>query len=256
MMARRAAFPWKDGRPPHLPCGPGDVAANALLPGDPERVGIAATLLEDVRDFGRRREFHLATGRFGTTEITLCSTGIGGPSTEIAVVELANLGVRRAVRIGGMGALTEDLPLGGFLIVGAASGGTGTARVYGADGALAASPAIVAALAEAARALGVPYKIGKVFTTDSYYHAQGRPLHAEGDADDALIGRLLAAGVDGIDMEAEALFAVGRAMEIEVGAILAVHGHRGRDTWLEDYEPVQRRVVEIAARALTALDGQ
>jgi len=49
---RRAAFPWKDGKPPHLPCAQGDVGPIVLLPGDPARVGLAAKLLPNARDLG------------------------------------------------------------------------------------------------------------------------------------------------------------------------------------------------------------
>ena len=258
---RRASFPWKDGRAPHVPCGPGDVAASVLLPGDPERVGIAAALLEEVRDFGRRREFRAATGRFERTSVTLCSTGIGGPSAEIALVELAYLGARRAIRIGGMGAITEELPLGSLLIVAEACGGTGAARAYGADGAFVqADGKVVAALSEAARRLGIPYKVGRVYTTDSYYLGQGRAFRAEDSdartSEAALLARLKALGVHGMDMESETILSVGRHLGIKTGAILAVHGNRVLDTWLEDYEPAQRDVVRAAAAAMALLDGE
>lgn len=253
-MSRRAGFPWRDGRPPHLPCGPGEVAEDALLPGDPARVGLAATMLDDVIEHGQRREFRSATGAFGGTRMTLCSTGIGGPSTEIAAVELANLGVRRAIRIGGMGALSADLPLGCLLIVAEACGGTGAARAYNDATMQAATPEVVAALAEAARRLDVPHRIGRVMTTDSYYLGQGRPLLADAPDDDpGFIARLQACGIDGLDMECETLFAVGSRLGLQVGAVLAVHGNRATDLWLEDYETAQRDVVRVAATALRDL---
>jgi uridine phosphorylase len=78
---------------------------SVLLPGDPDRVGKAASVLDSVFEIGRRREFQMARGTWRGTPITVCSTGIGGPSTEIAVVELANLGMKRGIRVGGMGAI-------------------------------------------------------------------------------------------------------------------------------------------------------
>ena len=107
--SRSAAFPWLNGQPTHLPCGPGDVTPSVLLPGDPDRVAKAAGVLDRVVDLGRRREFQMARGHWRDTTITICSTGIGGPSTEIAVVELANLGMRTGIRVGGMGSVDPTM---------------------------------------------------------------------------------------------------------------------------------------------------
>lgn len=255
--SRSARWPWRDGRPVHLPCRPGDVPEAVLMPGDPDRVAIAAGVLDDVRDLGRRREFAMATARWNGVPLAVCSTGIGGPSTEIAAVELAHLGAHTLIRIGGMGAVDPDLPLGCFLIVEAAEGATGTASVYGGDPAgSCASPAVADALERAAKALGLPYRRGRVRTTDSYYRAQERPTNPAADVPDpydGLVARLQAAGVAGMDMEAEALFAVSAALGVQTGAVLAVHGHRITDLWLEDYEETQRNLVRLAATAVTYL---
>ena len=254
---RSAAYPWLGGRPPHLPCGPGDVAPVVLLPGDPDRVGLAARLFDESQDFGQRREFRAATVRVGGRRITICSTGIGGPSTEIALVELAALGARVAIRIGGMGSIAGGLDLGGLLVVDRAIGGTGAAGVYGADGGgVAASPDVVAALATAAAADGARHRVGCVATTDSYYRGQGRPLRAGETAAPDILSGFAARGAFGCDMETETLFVVGRALGLRVGAALAVHGDRVSDRWLEDYEPAQECVVRVAAAAALALDDQ
>ena len=57
-----AEHPFTNGRPPHLPCGPGDICEDVLLPGDPDRVTLLAASLDNVRDFGRRREFAVVSG--------------------------------------------------------------------------------------------------------------------------------------------------------------------------------------------------
>ena len=110
-----ALRPFVGGRPPHLPCGPGDIQADVLLPGDPDRVRLLAGMLDDVTDFGRRREFAIVSGRYKGHPLTICSSGIGGPSTEIALVELAMLGAKRVIRIGGMSSLVDDIPTGSFV---------------------------------------------------------------------------------------------------------------------------------------------
>lgn len=151
-----AAFPWNNGRPPHLPCGPGDIAENVLTPGDPDRVHLLADMMEDVTDFGRKREFAVITGTYEGRRLTICSTGIGGPSTEIALVELAMLGARKVVRIGGMSALAAQYAPGSFVAVNQAVGDTGSACTYRmAGGKAKASSRIVTGLVDAASELGI-----------------------------------------------------------------------------------------------------
>jgi uridine phosphorylase len=257
--ARSARFPWRDGRPPHLPCRPDDVPRVMLLPGDPDRVAIAAAVLDGSVDLGRRREFAMARGAWRGVPVGVCSTGIGGPSTEIAAVELAGLGATTLVRVGGMGAVDPDLPLGGFVIVERAFGGTGSARVYGAGaGGVTADPLVVAALERAARGLGLVHRRGAIRTTDSYYWGQARPVAADAAVpaeNRDLVERLAQDGVAGMDMETETLFAVAAALGVRAAAVLAVHGQRARDTWLEDYEETQRNLIRLAATAAADLDG-
>jgi len=258
--SRSAAFPWLDGRPAHLPCREGDVTASVLLPGDPDRVDTAVGVLDDPVAIGRRREFQMARGTWRGTPVTVCSTGIGGPSTEIAVVELAHLGMRRGIRIGGMGAIDPSLPLGSFLIVDKALRNTGTARIYDpSEEAIPASASVVEALEQAAGALGLPCRRGAIYTTDSYYWGQERVVRPGADPEHiptaGLMRRLALAGAAGMDMECEALFAVGRALDVEVGAVLAVHGNRATDCWLEDYEKTQADLIRLAATAVALLDA-
>jgi uridine phosphorylase len=257
-MSRSAAFPWRKGRPTHLPCGPGDVPRVVLLPGDPARVERAKTLLTDVTDFGQRREFGMIRGRHDGVDLAVCSTGIGGPSTEIALVELANLGMTHAIRTGGMGAIGPDLRPGGFLIVDRALRGSGAAKPYlPGDAPVAASSAIVAALSRAARRLELPARAGMIATTDSYYWGQGRPVREGAAAPDVLAG-LAQAGALGVDMEAEVVLALGQALGFAAGAVLAVHANRASDEWLEDYDEAQTNVLRLGMLAAKLLieDGE
>jgi uridine phosphorylase len=250
-----ARLPFRGGRPPHLPCGPGDVAADVLTPGDPDRVALLAAALDEVQDFGRRREFAAVTGRYRGRRLTICSTGIGGPSTEIALVELAMLGARRVIRIGGMSALVPEIGLGEFLSVTDAIGRTGAAAIYREIGGRAeATPRLAAALAEAAGALGLRCHRGRVASTDSYYHGQDRRIALDGpDPQGSHLDAYLAEGALGVEMECQITLTVGRALGLEVGALLGAHGNRATDAWLDDYEPTQRNLLSIAGHALSLL---
>jgi len=97
----------------------------ALLPGDPARVEkIARTApLEQARFLASKREFTTWIGYIGETPVLTTSTGIGGPSTSIAV--LAQLGVKIFIRVGTTGAIQPYI--GDVVIT------TGAVRLEGAS---------------------------------------------------------------------------------------------------------------------------
>ncbi|WP_439953277.1 phosphorylase family protein, partial [Escherichia coli] len=59
-------------------------------------------------------------GEIDGKAVIVCSTGIGGPSTSIAVEELAQLGIRTFLRIGTTGAIQEHINVGDILVTTAA----------------------------------------------------------------------------------------------------------------------------------------
>lgn len=247
--ARSARFPWRDGRPPHLPIGPGQCPRIVLLPGDPARVDMAAEVLSDFKVLGQSREFRFGIGTWEQTPIGVCSTGIGGPSTEIAVVELANLGMEVAIRVGGMGALNPRIALGELLIVTEALRGSGAAASYAPPGQrVLADPLVVHALDRAAQGFGITASLGIAATTDSYYAGQGRPIRPGGPSRD-VAAEWAAKGADCLEMEAETVLAVAAALGLSAGAVLGAHASRSSDTWLEDYAPTQRNVIRVGAAA-------
>ncbi len=247
-----ARLPFTNGRPPHLPCGPGDIAPDVLMPGDPDRVALLKDMLEDVQDFGRKREFALVTGTYEGHPLTICSSGIGGPSTEIAMVELAYLGARRILRIGGMSALVERIAPGAYLVPDRALGMTGVSAVYAERGFEArADPALAAQLRATAQDLGMTVHGGNVASTDSYYLGQDRPLPDGTEA--AYLDGFAGCGALGVEMEAQVVLTVGQGLGLQAACLLGVHGNRATNDWLVDYEPTQRGLLKIAGRALKAL---
>src|SRR2546423_11744044 len=84
----------------HIRCKAGDVGEIVLLPGDPGRVEPIARLLDKPRLIARNRELTTFTGELGGRMVSVCSTGIGSPSTAIAVEELAAIGATTFIRVG------------------------------------------------------------------------------------------------------------------------------------------------------------
>ncbi len=71
----------------------------AIVPGDPQRVEKIAKLMENPVHLASHREFTTWRAELDGKAVIVCSTGIGGPSTSIAVEELAQLGIRTFLRI-------------------------------------------------------------------------------------------------------------------------------------------------------------
>jgi uridine phosphorylase len=94
------------------------IAADAILVGDPGRaLMLAQELLEQPKMSNHARGLWGYTGRTATgEELTIQSTGMGGPSASVVLRDLAELGVRRAIRIGTCTSLGELAP-GELLLV-------------------------------------------------------------------------------------------------------------------------------------------
>ena len=84
----------------HIDVAPGEVSTVALMPGDPFRVPLVAEYLEDAREVAHKREHRTMVGTYKGRTITVTSTGMGCPSTAIAVEELARVGVTSFIRVG------------------------------------------------------------------------------------------------------------------------------------------------------------
>lgn len=247
---------FRAGRPVHLPVdptgpGPGEEFPFALLPGDPERVERIAAHLENPRIIGRNREFTVAVGTYRGCGVTVCSTGIGGPSTEIAVLELAALGVHTLIRTGGTGALDARIPPGSLIINHAMMRDSGPVDAYAPPTyPAAAHPEVVAALTAAAEELGFAYTCGIGATTASYYQGQGRAILPGGDEH---LARFRHLGIINLEMEAATLLALASLLGLRAGVVLGVHINRALDRWDDAYEATQDKVIRVALEAVRRL---
>jgi uridine phosphorylase len=209
------------------------------------------SVLDNFTILGQNREFRIGKGIFDGVELGVCSTGIGGPSTEIALVEAAELGCKMAMRVGGAGALDSGIPLGCMLLVEEAVRGGGAATCYAPPEQPALPhPEVLNTLAHCLDANGEKYIRCKVASVDGYYAAQGRPYpHSSQDSSSILAG-YRSLGVSALDMEAETILIIGKAVGMKAGVLLAVHGNRESDTWLEAYEEAQARLIRIACLSM------
>ncbi|WP_272513535.1 uridine phosphorylase [Providencia sp. PROV215] len=150
-------------------------ATVAIVPGDPNRVEKIARLMDNPVHLASLREYTSWRGELDGKAVIVCSTGIGGPSTSIAVEELAQLGIRTFLRIGTTGAIQEDINVGDVLVT------TGAVRLDGASQHFAPLeyPAVADfdctnALYAAAKDAGATVHVGVTASSDTFYLGQER----------------------------------------------------------------------------------
>lgn len=154
-----------------------EAALFALLPGDPGRVETIAKTppFQKGRELAYKREYRTWLGYIYKTPVLVTSTGIGGPSTSIAIDELAQLGVRTFLRVGTTGTIAPHINIGDVIIT------TGAVRLDGASAHYApieypavAHHEVVQALIQAAKQLKIPYHVGITCSSDTFYPGQER----------------------------------------------------------------------------------
>lgn len=233
----------------HIRCKPGDVSRCVLLPGDPGRVERIAAQMQEAREIARNREYILVRGKTGGTDVTVCSTGIGGPAASIAIDELVNVGAEVFIRVGSAGGRQDDIAIGTPVILTAAYRGEGTSKAYlPAEFPAVADLDVTNALVDAAREMSQPYRVGIGYTRDAYYMQ-----------DKALNELLKKAGVVAAEQEAALLFIAGTWRRVRVGCVVSTDSN----IWLpqqptlaekeELYRVGERKAIAIALRAVQLL---
>ncbi|MEM6529035.1 MAG: nucleoside phosphorylase [Chloroflexota bacterium] len=234
----------------HIRCKPGDVNRYVLLPGDPARARRIAEHFDEPELVAENREYVIYNGKTDGVPVTVCSTGIGGPSSAIAIEELIKVGADTFIRVGSSGGRQPDIPIGTLCIVTAAYRGDGTSHEY----LPAAFPAVADltvtnALMQAAAELDYLHRYGVGTTRDAFYVR-----------DQSLNETLRAAGVVAAEMEAATLYIVGAVRGVRVGCVVATDSN----IWLEAqptlaekealYMQGEQKTIATALRAVQILD--
>ena len=214
----------------HIHCRPGDVGRYVILPGDPGRCAAIAALFDDAVHIGQNREFNIYTGHLLGERVSVCSTGIGGPSAAIAMEELHNIGADTFIRTGTCGGIDLAVRSGDIVVATGAIRYEHTSLEY----APIEYPAVpdldlTLALRDAARAMGKTVHTGIVQCKDSFYgqHSPARmPIAGE------LLGKWEVwkrLGVKASEMESAALFVVADALGVRCGSCFHVIWNQERE---------------------------
>jgi uridine phosphorylase len=236
----------------HLRCQPGDVGEAVLLPGDPGRVESIARLLDRPRLVARNREFTTYTGELDGRPLSVCSTGIGSPSTAIAVEELAAIGARVFIRVGTTGSIQPEVGFGDLVIATGAVRDEGTTSAYVPTTYPAvADHDLVHRMLEAGRGMNQRVHAGIVRSHDALYadlHAADQPRHAELEQAFEIWRQ---AHVLCNDMESSTIFTLCAIRGLRGGSILTVVNEPGET----DIDPTRVAGLDLTPMFRVALEA-
>lgn len=212
------------GQQYHICCKKGDIGRYVLLPGDPFRTDLIASYLDDAKLVAHNREHKTWTGALNGVKVSVTSTGMGCPSTAIALEELIHCGADTFIRIGTAGRVCDasyDDALDGVIVTGSVRDEGTTIHYIPIEYPAIADRHIVAALANAAKDTNLNYIEGIVQSKDSFYgqhDPEGMPvsarLHERWEAWKR--GNVMAS-----EMETAALFVISSIRGCRAGAIMS-----------------------------------
>ena len=176
------------------------------------------------------REYNIYTGTLLGQKVSVCSTGIGGPSASIAMEELTNIGADTFIRIGTCGGIDLDVQPGDIIVATGAVRFEHTSMEY----APIEFPAVpdfdtTYALKSASEELGYRTHTGVVQCKDSFYgqHSPEKsPVYYELLQKWESWKRL---GVKASEMESAALFVVASALHVRCGSCFHVIWNQERE---------------------------
>ena len=213
----------------HLKIKAGDVGRYVLLPGDPGRCEKIAQKFDDYHFVAENREYKIYTGTLDGVPVSVCSTGIGGPSASIALEELVHCGADTFIRVGSSGGMDPEVLGGDIVIATGAIRMEGTGREYvPMEFPAVAEFSVTEALRDAAKKLGGRYHLGVVQCKDAFYGQHDPDSMAAGDVLKSKWNAWVRAGAKCSEMESAALFLVGAVRRVRVGAVLAVFANQTR----------------------------
>ncbi len=212
------------------------IASDAILVGDPGRaLLLGQELLAEPKMSNHARGLWGYSGVTGEGDrLTIQATGMGGPSAALVLADLAELGVRRAVRVGTCVGLDASVELGELLAVGSALAAGGSATSHGAalGEAVAPDPGLSAGLRGALGGEAAPVRIASF----DAYPPEPSPLE----------------GAVAADLQTAGLFARAREVGVELAALLIVtETSAGESIDKERLEQLERRAGRVAAASLS-----
>lgn len=213
-----------EGQQYHICCKKGDIGRYVLLPGDPFRTDLIASYLDDAKLVAHNREHKTWTGSLNGVKVSVTSTGMGCPSTAIALEELIHCGADTFIRIGTAGRVCDasyDEALDGVIVTGSVRDEGTTIHYIPIEYPAIADRHIVSALANAAKGANLNYAEGIAQSKDSFYgqhDPDGMPVSSRLNErwEAWKRGNVMAS-----EMETAALFVISSIRGCRAGAVMS-----------------------------------
>lgn len=278
-----------DGSIYHLNLHPYQIAPTIITVGDPNRVQAVSRHFDAVEHRVAKREFVTHTGRIGTKNLTVISTGIGPDNIDIVLNELdalANIDLEqrslkpektalRIIRIGTSGAIQPELELGDFVI---STHGIGLdnlmyfyewqqreeeAALHDAfyafleeSGHLPVKPYIFGGNTDLIKTLGEKMTPGITLTSPGFYAPQGRRLRGPSRLASTDIQRLSNFSHQGLrisnfEMETAAIYGLSRVLGHSAASCNVLLANREKNQFhATPQQAVERLIEEVLGKLL------
>lgn len=243
----------------HIHMKKGDVGRYVFLPGDPGRCEKIASYFDEPQLIAYNREYKTYTGTLLGEKVSVTSTGIGGPSTAIAVEELIKIGADTFIRVGTSGGMQPHLKAGDLgIVTGAIRDGGTTLHYMPVEFPAVADLDVVLSLREAAQKLGNRYVLGISQSKDSFF-GQHEPERMP--VDKRLLERWKAwvqGGTICSEMEAATIYILSSIYRKRAGGIMLIGWNQEGDNpeeHVSDLDPLIRTAIE-AVKILIQKDDQ
>jgi uridine phosphorylase len=240
----------------HIHLKEGDVGRYVFLPGDPGRCETIAAYFDEPKFITQNREYTTYTGKLLGQKVAVTSTGIGCPSTAIAVEELIKIGADTFIRIGTSGGIQPGTKIGEVAVVTAAIRDEGTSLHYmPVEFPAVANIDVVVALKEGAIRAKVPYRLGITQSKDSFY---GETEPDRMPISDQLKARWKA-WVDGgavcSEMESSTLFILSSIYRTRAGGVMLMAGSSDTQPQTIEEREEFNKLFDIHRAISTAVEG-
>ena len=167
----------------------------------------ARTLVENRWEDGPHPVYEM---EFRGKRLAFFHPGIGAALTAAMLEEVIAFGCRKFIACGGAGVLAEDIAVGHLIVVSAAVRDEGVSYHYFPPGReLSANTAGVDALVRTLDGQGVPYRIGKTWTTDAPYRETSHRIATRQKE-----------GCLTVEMECAGMMAVAQFRDVVFGQVL------------------------------------
>lgn len=220
---------YAKGKEFHIQTTPEIVGKYVILPGDPGRCEKIAKYFDHAEKVAQNREFVTYTGELDGEKVSVCSTGIGGPSASIAMEELIHCGADTFIRVGTSGGMQPEICGGDLVIATGAIRMEGTSREYAPiEYPAVAHYDVVEALKAAADQMHAKSHVGVVQCKDNFY-GQHSPetMPVSYDLENKW-NAWIQCGALASEMESAALFIVGGVRRVRVGSVMLVIANQTR----------------------------